>query len=351
MRSKVALFLGIFSVMALSNAIVPVLPSFASRSSWTGAIYAAYFLGAFVSTLPAGILSDRFGRITLMRAGLFVTVSSGAVLCLPGSAPVTVAARFAEGIGAGLFVAPAMAVVNRETEHEKMSGYFLALLNAGLVLGLIAAGVLAALSGLPAAGILLFTVLAVFPALTSLFIRAPSSPPAGFDVATSRDLLRKFRWVLYSSVVLIGITGVAISLYPKYSALPADAVGFWIAGMSLATIVSVLVVSRFPIDDIGIIRISSVLMAAGIVLVAVSPVALLVLGAVAGLVMIAQMALLSEIREQQGVAMGLFSTSSYLGMAVLPFLAGLVADVSGMVAAFALSAVLSLTVTLTIGRK
>ena len=56
MRTEVTLFFGIFTVMALSNAIVPVLPSFSNTSSWQGAIYSAYFLGAVLSTLPSGIL-------------------------------------------------------------------------------------------------------------------------------------------------------------------------------------------------------------------------------------------------------------------------------------------------------
>jgi MFS family permease len=80
MRTRVTLFFGVFAVMALSNAIVPVLPSFAESSSLQGAIYAAYFLGAFVSTLPAGILSDRVGRVPLIRLGLIITVISGILL-------------------------------------------------------------------------------------------------------------------------------------------------------------------------------------------------------------------------------------------------------------------------------
>ena len=80
MRTRFTLFFGVFAAMALSNAIVPVLPSFADSSSLQGAIYSAYFLGAVLSTLPAGILSDRIGRIPLIRLGLIITVISGLLL-------------------------------------------------------------------------------------------------------------------------------------------------------------------------------------------------------------------------------------------------------------------------------
>ena len=351
MRSQVTLFFGIFTIMALSNAIVPVLPAYADQTSWSGAIYAAYFLGAFLSTLPSGILSDQFGRISLMRIGLAVTVASGAALFLSDSAPVTLAARLAEGIGAGLFVAPAMAAVNQEAEHEKISGYFLALLNIGLVLGLIAAGLLATYSGMPGAGILLFTILAVIPAVTSMISREMPAHPAQDNMAAFPRLVRKYRWILYSSVVLIGITGVATSLFPKFSGAPANLVSIWIAGMSIATIGAVLVISRYPFDDIQAIQISSILMAAGVLISFLTPAGLLVLGATAGIVMIAQMNFLSSVREHQGIAMGLFSTTSYLGMAILPFLAGLVVDAAGFLIAFGLTAISALTVTLTVSRE
>ena len=355
MRSHITLFFGIFSIMALSNAIVPVLPAFAADSSWSGAIYAAYFLGATISTLPSGYLSDRYGRIAMMRTGLLVTVLTASVLCMTTSAVPALVARFIEGIGAGLFVAPALSLVNADESHEKLSGYFMALMNAGLVLGLIVAGVLAILFSEPAAGIIFFTTLTVIPAVSSLFTREPhapaAGPAAGRDLPVFLSLVREFRWIWYSSIVLIGITGIVISLYPKFSGAGADYVGLWIAGMSIATIVSVLIISRFIFDDILAIRLSGVLMALGVMASFFVPEGMLVLGFVAGVVMIAQMKLLSRIREHQGIAMGLFSTTSYLGMALLPFLAGLVADGAGFFAAFCLTALAALTVVIMAGKE
>ncbi|MDP2797635.1 MAG: MFS transporter, partial [Methanoregula sp.] len=117
MRTRFTLFFGVFAVMALSNAIVPVLPSFAESSSLQGAIYAAYFLGAFVSTLPAGMLSDRIGHVPLIRLGLIITVISGISLSIIGSPFLVLAIRFIEGVGAGCFVAAAMSFVNSVPEH------------------------------------------------------------------------------------------------------------------------------------------------------------------------------------------------------------------------------------------
>jgi MFS family permease len=334
--------------MALSNAIVPVLPAFAAGSSWSGAIYAAYFLGACLSTLPSGYLSDRYGRLAMMRIGLIVTVITGAVLCMTTATLPALVARFAEGIGAGLFVAPALSFINAEEDHARLSGYFMALMNLGLVLGLIIAGELANVFGEPAAGIIFFTALTIIPAFTGLLTREPRAPAAA--PATDRDLpaflslVREYRWIWYSSIVLIGITGVVTSLYPKFSGASPDILGLWIGGMSIATIVAVLVISRFPFDEIFAIRASAVLMVMGVMTSFFSPVGFLILGFLAGVVMIAQMAFLARIHERQGMAMGLFSTMSYLGMALLPFIAGLVAEGSSFFVAFCVTAMAAATV-------
>ena len=350
MRTRFTLFFGVFAVMALSNAIVPVLPSFADRSSLQGAIYAAYFLGAFVSTLPAGILSDRIGRIPLIRFGLIITVISGILLsCITSPFPV-VGIRFLEGIGAGCFVAVAMSYVNSVPEHERMSGYFMALLNAGLVAGLIAAGWLGAFFQLPAFGIMFFSGCAVIPACTGFSIR--ESPVAALkdDNPAVLPLVREYRYLWYSSIILVGITGVVISLYPEFSDVSSDIAGIWIGMMSISTIIAVLMASRISLPPVQAIRWSAVLMVFGVLILFYSPMGFIVIGALAGIIMIAQMTFLAGIKKHQGIAMGLFSTTSYLGMTTLPFIAGLIADTYGFYFTFCVTAFCAVTVALTIGQ-
>jgi len=350
MRNAITLFSGSFFIMALSNAIVPVLPVYTGSSSLQGTIYAAYFLGAFLSTLPAGMLSDHFGRIPLIRAGLAITVTSGILLSLLSAPYPVLAARFIEGIGAGCFIAAAMSYVNSRTDHAKMSGYYMAFLNAGLVTGLILAGWLATHTENTLAGILLFAGFTLIPAGTSFFMRDTGEPSAPVNPVVFTSFVRNYRWLWVSSLVLVGITGVVSSLYPQYSGASSESLGYWIAGMSVATIGAALAASRVSLPPVPAIRWSAVLMAAGVVFAFFSPGGFPVLGALAGIVMIAQMALLAGVKEHQGVVMGLFSTTSYLGMAILPFIAGLVADRAGFFLAFCITAFCAILVAVTIGK-
>ena len=350
MRTRFTLFFGVFSVMALSNAIVPVLPLFADSSSLQGAIYAAYFLGAFVSTLPAGMLSDRIGRVPLIRLGLIITVISGFSLSIIGSPFLVLAIRFIEGVGAGCFVAAAMSFVNSAPEHEKMSGYFMALLNAGLVSGLIAAGWLATFFQVPAIGVMFFSGCAVIPACTGFFIRDSLVAAPKYDSHVLLPLVIEYRYLWYSSVILVGITGVIISLYPEFSGVSSHIAGIWIALMSISTIIAVLIASRMSLPPVQTIRWAAILMVFGVLISFYSPLGFIVIGALAGFVMIAQMAFLAGIKEHQGIVMGLFSTTSYLGMSALPFIAGLIADTSGFFVAFCATAFCAITVALTIGQ-
>jgi MFS family permease len=349
MRSYIPLFFGIFIVMALSNAIVPVLPSYAAGSALQGAIYSAYFLGAFLSTLPAGILSDRYGRLPLLRAGILLTLTSGILIIAFPQPLVVIVSRFVEGIGGGCFVAVAMAYVNSLPDHQKKSGILMALLNAGLVTGLALSGFLAVYFLNPADGIIVFTSLCIFPALLLLLNREPPHNKPEHSVVVIGSSVRNNAVFWYSSIILVGITGIVASLYPQFSGMPPDLVGIWIAAMSVSTIASVLIASRVTWQPKTVIRWSAVLMSLGAGVAFYSPVGFIIIGAIAGFVMIAVMAVLSGQQEKQGILMGLFSTSSYLGMALLPFSAGLVADRFGFAWAFTAAAVLSLTVALAIG--
>ncbi|NLD57175.1 MAG: MFS transporter [Methanomicrobiales archaeon] len=350
MRNRLTLFFGIFAVMALSNAIVPVLPYYGTGSSIHGLIYAAYFLGAFLTTLPAGILSDRFGRTPLIRLGLAITVISGLFLALNTGTYMVLAARLAEGIGAGLFVAAALSWVNADRDHVRLSGWLMASMNAGLVAGLLVSGWLATYLPVPVGGILVFSLAASLPALAAFLVEEPSAVVLRIPEGTVFRFLIQFRWLWFSSVILIGITGVLTSLYPRFSGAPSDLVGLWTAGMSVATIIAVLVYSRTRLSPVPVIRTVAVLFGIAVFISYVTPAGFLLIGALAGIVMIAQMAFLAGVQEFQGVIMGLFSTMSYLGMALLPAIAGLVADGAGFFAAFFLAALCAGTVAVTIGR-
>jgi len=258
--------------------------------------------------------------------------------------------RFLEGIGAGCFVAAAMSLVNSGPEHEKMSGYFMALLNAGLVSGLIAAGWLGAFFRHPAVGIIFFSGCAVIPAFTGYFLRESPVAAPDDDNPVLLPLVREFRYLWYSSVILVGITGVVVSLYPEFSGVSSDIAGFWIALMSISTIITVLAASRMSLPPVQTIRWCAVLMVFGVLFTFYSPLGFMVMGALAGVVMIAQMAFLAGVKEHQGIAMGLFSTTTYLGMAALPFIAGLIADTHGFFLTFCATAFCAVTVALTIGQ-
>ena len=352
MRHYLPLFLGYFSIMALSNAIVPVLPFYAPDSSIHGLIYAGYFLGAFFITLPAGILTDRFGRIPFVRLGLAVSLASGIFLSVITDPALVIAGRFIEGIGAGLFVAAAMAAVNADPDHVRLSGWLMASQNAGLVTGLAVAGWLTAYLGSPPAGITLFALLLAVPAVASFLVQglARRLDPPDTTADGILSLAGEYRWLWYSTIILIGITGVVTSLYPGFSGAPSDELGIWLAGMSIATIITVLIGSRMALEPVRAIRIGAILMTGGTLLLLISPSGFLLLGAVAGVVIIAQMAFLAENKKHQGTVMGLYSAFAYLGMALLPAVAGFIADGPGFPAAFIITAVAALSVALTIGR-
>lgn len=353
MKAHVTACLGIFAVMALSNAIVPVLPEYADASSLQGAVYSAYFLGAFLLTFPAGLLSDRYGKAGIMRAGLAVTVISGLFLLVASGPLVAAGARFLEGTGAGLFVAAAMSFVNALPDHERMSGYFMASLNAGLVLGLAAGGILASHTGVPSAGILFFTALTAVFMVPGIGMDAgvPGEKQGTGTVLPTLAIAGRYRWLWYSAIVLVGATGVVTSLYPAYSDAASDVSGLWISAMSVATIAAVMVASRMDLPPVPTIRVAALAMAAGVVFSYYTPAGFLVVGAVAGIVMIAQMAFLAGAgRDRQGVAMGMFSATSYLGMSLLSFLAGILSDATSFYIAFLATALAALSVAPLIGR-
>jgi len=355
MRERISLCLGVFSVMALSNAIVPILGGFGDSTISQGAIYSAYFFGAFLLVLPAGFLADRMGEISLIRAGLLLTLVSGLLIMTMPSTLLLILFRLLEGVGAGLFVPSALSLINARRDHETGSGFFMAMLNVGLVAGLIGGGWLVEVSGMPLSGIILFTAVSAIPALFSFFLApgpARDLPPESVSGTLQRlvRVTREYFWLWLSTVVILGTTGALTVLYPEFSDLAPGILGFTIAAMSLATAVAVVIVSRMHLPPILAIRVASLGMAVAVMLVFITPVSFILVGAIAGVVMIAQLSFLATSEARQGVVMGLFNAASYGGMSFMPFIAGFIAEVSSFFIAFVVIACSGVLVAATIGR-
>jgi MFS family permease len=348
MLQRLAVLLGVFVVMALSNAIVPVLPVFAEGTALQGAIYAAYFFGAFITVLPAGIASDRIGRVPLIRAGLVLTLLSGILILLFPSGLPLLAFRGLEGIGAGFFVSAGLAWTNSHPSPERISGYFMAALNFGLVAGLLMTGWLDTLFGSHLAGIAFFAFLSIPAVVLSIFVREYQRED--FMRADLPAIIRNYIWLFVAAVILVGVTGGIAAIYPEYTGQNPAAVSLQLASINIATIIAVLFASHLNFEPIPTIRASAVLMAASVVASYFTPLAFPVIGGFAGLVIVAQLSFLARTNLKQGVMTGLFNTSTYAGFTLLAFLAGVVAELTGFLAAFLLLAGMVAVMALTIGR-
>jgi predicted MFS family arabinose efflux permease len=196
----------------------------------------------------------------------------------------------------------------------------------------------------------MFAGLSVIPAAASFFIHEPSAVTTRGNLNALISLVKEYRWLWYSAVILIGISGVVTSLYPKFSGYSPDSVGVWISFMSIATIAGVLVASRLSLPPVLTIRLSAILMVIAVMVSFFSPIGFVMIGISAGIVMIAQMTFLAQAKDHQGIVMGLFSTATYLGMTALPVIAGVIADSTGFFYAFCVTALFAVTVFLTIER-
>ena len=226
----------------------------------------------------------------------------------------------------------------------------MASLNAGLLVGLIATGALVQVSGVQTAGVIVFTVLAGASFALVRGRDADTGAKTIDPVPRLVPVLGRYRWLFYATVVIFGAGGAVTGLYPGFSLADPGLLGVQIALQNIATIVAILIVSRLPADPIRTIRASALAMAAAVGISFFSPLGFVAIGAAAGAVQISQLAFLARTGEPQGVVVGVFTTASYAGMAVLPIVAAAAVRSFGYAAAFGLVILVSISVAMTIGR-
>ncbi len=169
------------------TAVLPVLPLYAQEHgadlAFIGWMVGAYMAANLVATYPAGWLSDRVGRRSLMAAGMALYGLASLGFLVFGQPWAFVLLRAIEGVAGACFVPTAIAyVADRSSPAER--GARLAELTAAQYVGLLAGpaigGVLATAFGFAAP----FWVLAALCLLSSGFVA--KLPGAGRAAAADR---------------------------------------------------------------------------------------------------------------------------------------------------------------------
>lgn len=147
-RPQLAILLVLISLVMAGNGIVaPVLPLYAMEfgvgGALVGMLITLFGIGRLVANIPAGILSERFGRRPFLSAGPALIAVGAVGAATATSFEMLLLWRFVQGIGSGIYMTTSAAVMVQLSTPGKR-GHMMALYQGFLLLG---AGVGPALGG------------------------------------------------------------------------------------------------------------------------------------------------------------------------------------------------------------
>lgn len=345
-----------FTIMGLSNAVIPILPELANLSNNSSGgfalslLFSAYFLGALGTMLPFGVLADRFGNFKFIALGVILTVISGLTILLSENLWILLIARFIEGSACGAFLPAAFAILSKLNNPGRYLGKLTFLFNAGLATGAFLSGLLADtyLKG----AILVFTALTLL-LTTYLFSRyrglidLENSEKAGVlnsekaGALKSSGLFRKpYReikrllgrsniglWL--SSFLLNGAIGVLVAYYPDYSlgTITKAQLGISISSLYVCAMITSLLGGHFKVKEKTLIRIGLGFSALGALSAIKYPLlGFSSLGGGSGVATVGFALAVARMNADRGLAMGLFNTTIYAGLSLAPIIAGIFID-------------------------
>jgi MFS family permease len=337
-----------FTIMGLSNAVIPILPELANLSNSSSGgfasslLFSAYFLGALGTMLPFGILADRFGNLKFIRLGIILTAISGLIILLSENLWILLIARFIEGSSCGAFFPAAFSILSKLRNPGRYIGEFTFLFNAGLAAGAFLSGLLADtyLKG----AILIFTVIASL-LTTYLFsrYRELAYPESEGETCAlkSSDLFRKpYREIKgllshgnsglwFSSFLLNGAIGVLVAYYPDYSlgTITKAQLGISISSLYICAMITSLLGGRLKVKEKTLIRVGIGFSALGALSAIKYPLlGFSSIGGGSGVATVGFALAVARMNANRGLVMGLFNTTIYAGLSVAPIIAGLFTD-------------------------
>lgn len=345
-RDRLLIYVAAFTIMGLSNAVIPILPELVSLHSNTSGgfisslLFSAYFLGALITMLPFGILADKYGNLKFLGLGIILTTISGLIILFLENIWILIISRFIEGLACGAFFPAAFAALSEFKNPGRYIGKFTFLFNAGLASGALLSGFLADkyLKG----AILIFTCMALFLVCALLpryrelilpqkrgktgqlqnssgnFIRVPYQ-----EITKLLNQNNSNIWI--SSFLLNGAIGILIAYYPNYSIglLSKAQLGSSIASLYICAMITSLLVGRFNVREDTLIQIGIAFSVFGAISAIRYPfLGFSSLGGGSGIATVGFVLLAARINVDRGLVMGFLNTTIYAGLSFVPIIAG-----------------------------
>ncbi|MBC7086392.1 MAG: MFS transporter [Methanomethylovorans sp.] len=340
-KDRFIIYITIFLIMGLSNAVIPVLPELASldhtvhSAFLSSLLFSAYFIGALITMLPFGLLSDKYGKKEFIVLSMFLTSVAGIMLLGVKNTYLLTLARLIEGTACGAFFPSAYSLLSEYKEKNRFFGEFNFLLNAGLAAGVIISGYAAQkyIKG----GIFFFTVFSVLLLLIGIRDLLDTKKVRDRKISrsvTQTSLISEIRSISFrkdnlivwsSSFLLFGVTGVVLALYPDYSTgvLSKPELGIALASMYASSMITNIVAGRLHVHYNVMIRSGLILAALGTSLAVYKPIhGFILIGIGSGIGMVGLPVAVSFMQSNKGLLMGIFNTYTYAGMGLMPIIAG-----------------------------
>ena len=362
---KVMCAAGLFAIFSSTLSKSPVLPLFAVHLGATapevGIIAAVSTLAGIAFSIPAGILSDRFGRKTMLIAAGVVFASAPAMYLFTSGIWPLAAIRFYHGLATAIFMPVAMAYVSdlhEESKGEKLGwfstatllGRFMAPLTGGALLGYLGSdsslGFAAIYSLCFVAGALALGVSAKMPSATGSphALKTWKHQTEGLIHLLSSGPLLSIGMVEAAVLFVYGTIEVFLPLYGLSQGIGAFQVGICLAAQVVTLAATKPVMGRLSDRHgrsgqivwgalLGVAAAASMAAPASFVLLfALS----ILIGLSLSIVTSATSAAVADISrcENRGSAMGVFGTIMDVGHSAGPLVAGVVVAFWGFKAAF-----------------
>lgn len=364
MHFKLLCATGLVAIFSSTISKSPVLPLFASylglSPAMIGVVAGVSSFTGIVCSIPAGVLSDRFGRKRMLLVSTVVFATAPLLYLLARDVISLSAIRFYHGVATAIFVPVAMAMVADIFSTERglkmgwfststLAGRFLAPMVGGAVLGLLASSALLSFQAV-------YIICAV--AGISAFVLSTRLPDDNLSTSnkTLADALRGLKSILSNRLILVTCIVEASILFAygafeTFMPLYSKSVGItsYEIGICLSTQIITLAVTKPSMgklsDKFG--RAPQIIIGAflGAISIAILPYCavfvLLVLNSILfglslSVVTSATSAYIADLADKstQGSAMGLLGSIMDIGHTTGPIVTGVIVGVTGYDIAF-----------------